>query len=86
MKKCVMMVALALAGCAGTPPPPQTITRTVLVREQVPPALLSCASAPRVPHATTQSDVADYLIQLHAAWSDCHDTVAAIRTYTDGAP
>ena len=84
MKGGVLLAALALAGCATAPP--VTLTRTVVVREKVPVALLTCAGAPAVPVATLQSQVADYVIRLHAAWLDCSDTVAAIRNFSDGKP
>lgn len=79
-----VVIVLALAGCAA--PTPVTLTRTVVVREKVPAALLSCAGAPRVPDATLQSQVADYVIRLHAAWLDCSETVAAIGNFTNGKP
>lgn len=84
MKGRAVAAALVLAGCTTTPP--VTLTRTVVVREKVPPALLACAGAPAVPDATLQSQVADYVIRLHAAWLDCSQTVAAIRNFSDGKP
>jgi len=84
MKGLALAAAVFLAGCAT--PTPVTLTRTVVVRERVPVALLSCAGAPSVPDAKLQSQVADYVIRLHAAWMDCSETVAAIRNFSDGKP
>jgi hypothetical protein len=76
-----LSVAALLTGCAGAPPA-ISVTRTVVVHERVPEALLTCAGAPTVPAATLQSQVATYVIRLHAAWADCSQTVAAIRNFS----
>lgn len=78
------VVLAGLAGCAAPKPQTVTLTRVQVVRERVPAGLLSCAAEPAVPRATLQSQVAGYIVGLHAAWRDCSDTVAAVKAY-DGA-
>lgn len=81
MRRAAFLLPFLLAGCAGVAPA-ISVTRTVVVHVRVPTALLTCARAPAVPRATLQSQVATYLIQLHAAWADCSQTVAAIRQFS----
>jgi hypothetical protein len=70
-----MLPVLLLSGCATAPP----ATRIVTITPQIPPSLLICAPAPAVPEATTQSQVADYIVALWQAGQDCRAHVNAMR-------
>jgi hypothetical protein len=71
-----LLPLVVLAGCATAPP----VTRIVTITPQIPPGLLRCAPAPVVPEATTQSQVADYIVSLWLAGQDCRAHVNAMRT------
>jgi hypothetical protein len=64
-----------LFGCAAKP----VSTSIVTITPQIPPDLLACAPAPAVPTATTQSQVADYIVNLWQAGQDCRAHVQAIK-------
>ena len=68
----ILAAAIALSACAGKPP----------VETVVPPEiLLTCKAAPAAPTtATRQSEVAGYIVRLHAAGQDCRDKLAAVRS------
>jgi hypothetical protein len=72
----LLLPVVLLAGCA-TPPP---LTRIVTITPEIPPGLLNCAAAPVVPEATTQAQVADYIVALWLAGQDCRAHVNAVRT------
>lgn len=78
MKSGILLAALALAGCA-TAPKPQIITRTLYVRQTIPPSLLTCASPPLVPQPTSQAAVARYIVALWEAGQDCRVKLAGVR-------
>jgi hypothetical protein len=71
----MMLFVLLLAGCATKPVP----TRIVTVTPEIPPDLLACAPAPAVPTVTSQSQVADYIVNLWQAGQDCRAHVQAIK-------
>ncbi len=75
----LILLVLLLGGCASAPPAPIVQMRDVTVR--VPPDLLSCAGAPVVPYATEQSQVADYIVSLHEAWSSCYRKLGAVKEF-----
>lgn len=83
MKTAVLCASLALAGCATTPPP-QVVTRTVYVRQSVPPSLLVCQPAPPVPQPTSQAAVARYIVALWEAGQDCRVKLAGVRSVIGG--
>lgn len=78
MRIAVLLAALALAGCATTPQP-QIVTRTVYVRQAIPPSLLTCQPTPAVPAAASQAVVARYIVALWEAGQDCRTKLAGVR-------
>jgi hypothetical protein len=70
-----LLTLFLVAGC-GTAPP---ATRIVTITPEIPPGLLNCAAAPDVPEATTQGQVADYIVALWQAGQDCRAHVNAMR-------
>jgi hypothetical protein len=76
MRRVVLLLVLALAGCAE---PASPVTRIVTVTPQLPSSLLSCAAAPDVPEASSQAVVAEYIVALWQAGQDCRAHVSAIK-------
>jgi hypothetical protein len=70
-----MLSVLMLAGCAAKP----VSSRIVTLTPEIPPDLLACAPAPAVPAATSQAQVADYIVNLWQAGQDCRAHVQAIK-------
>lgn len=79
MKTTVLCAVLVLAGCATTPQP-QIVTRTVYMRQTVPPSLLTCAPSPPVPQPTSQAAVARYIVALWEAGQDCRVKLTGVRS------
>jgi hypothetical protein len=74
----VLFGLVALAGCAGAPPP-VVVTKIQVERVTVPAALLTVPDEPAVPvGATKQSQVADYIVRLKGNDDVCHATLEAI--------
>ncbi|MFN3836837.1 MAG: hypothetical protein ACK4MI_03900 [Brevundimonas sp.] len=79
MKKTLpaLILALLLTACANSP------TALLSPDSLYPAAITACRDEPVVPGrpATgvprTDQDKANYTRDLHGAWADCHDTVAA---------
>lgn len=83
MKRAVLLIALALAGCAQ-PSPPRVITSVRVERLTIPPSLLTCQAAPVVPQVNvTQRAVAVYIVRLWASRMDCASKLAAIKRIQD---
>lgn len=81
MKTAVLCGALALAACAATPQP-QIVTRTVFVRQSIPPSLLTCQPTPPVPQPTSQAAVARYIVALWETGQDCRVKLGGVRSLT----
>jgi hypothetical protein len=64
----VLLIALgvALSGCTTT-------------RSTIPGQLLTCAPQPASPQASTQRDVALYIVDLAVAGDDCRTKLGAVR-------
>lgn len=71
-----LLPILLLAGCGASPP--RVITKIEMVRPRIPPALLACPTAPVVPKATRQSQVATYVAELWQAHEVCHAHLVTI--------
>lgn len=76
----------ALSACSADPP--RLLTQIRIERIAPPAALLTCDPWPPAPaEPTTQRDVAAYLVDGWAAWSDCSDRLRAVRAFVeDGEP
>jgi hypothetical protein len=83
---CALLIALVLAGCAAPVPAPIIQTRIQVERVTLPAGLLTCQAEPALGTWTTQAQVADYVVRLHEAWQDCHQTVASIAQIENTAP
>lgn len=79
MKIAALCTALVLAGCASTSQP-QVVTRTVYVRQSIPPSLLTCQPTPPVPQPTSQAVVARYVVALWEAGQDCRVKLAGVQS------
>lgn len=67
----ILAAVLTLSACAGKP------TAEPVAPPEI---LLTCKAAPAAPqNATRQSEVARYIVRLHAAGQDCRDKLAAVR-------
>jgi hypothetical protein len=75
------VVVLASCSTPGTPAP-SILRQSVPV---IPPAaLMRCAVAPEVPvDPALQSDVARYVVRLHAAGADCRSKLKAVRDWVE---
>lgn len=75
-------LALALAACAGDPPPvalaPPAIKRTLL-RDIVPQSALTCAGEPASADVRTIAAAAGYVQDLRDAGRDCRRKLGAAR-------
>jgi hypothetical protein len=80
-----MSLAVVLAGCSSSAPPP-VLTKTVVERVTVPAGLLACEAEPAIGAYTLQSQVADYVVRLHEAWADCHEDLSAIAQLETAPP
>lgn len=57
----------------------------LLVRQEVPPALLSCLEAPALPAAPVDDQMlALWIVDLAAAGDDCRTRLAGVRKLLDG--
>ena len=72
----MIILCVLLAGCAGKP---VTITKIKLVQPRIPQTLLACPTAPVVPAASRQSQVAAYIAELWRAHAVCYDHLAVVR-------
>jgi len=72
--------AMFLCGCAQEP---RLLVESRLERATLPPSLLTCQDSPDPPQATTQRDVALFIIQLWEAGEDCRSKLAAVRAMVD---
>lgn len=81
MRRAFMLAPVLLAACASEPLPPEVRVERV----EVPAVLLSCAEAPSVPPGpVTSRDAARIVVELHAAWADCHGKLGEVRGLVTG--
>lgn len=73
------LAAFILTGCTPDPQP-QIVTRTVYVRQSIPPSLLTCQPTPPVPQPTSQAVAAWYIVALWEAGQDCRVKLAGMKT------
>ncbi len=68
----LLLCVLGLTGCGPGP--------AVLVRQDVPPALLTCQPAPEPPQPPfTDADLALWIVDLATAGDDCRSRLASVR-------
>lgn len=73
---CLLPLMTFLTACSST------VTKVQTVKLVPPQELLSCKDAPQIPPAPrTQRDIAIYIAELRAAYSDCAATVGEIRRW-----
>lgn len=75
--------ATLLIGCAE--PAPRLMLESRLERVTPPPSLLTCQESPEPPIASSQRDVAEFVVLLWEAGEDCRGKLASLRGYFSDA-
>jgi hypothetical protein len=69
------LALLALTGCASAP---TIITQTKIITPDVPAYLLVCQPEPPLPAASTQGQIADFMVADDEAGQDCRMRLGAV--------